>query len=169
MRVDLYQPLWSQAQVARCIHADDQTLNNYVYHGHVSPKLIEGRRRYTALQMIEIAFTVQLAEFLKIPPHHGSMISRSLIAYAPVGLLENDAANIGDKRWVAKESYRGQLTIRKAKDGSYVGLAGKKSAAEEINIDFPVQFLARSVLYSLTALLLTKRDGLRTRSALEAI
>jgi hypothetical protein len=96
MRIDLHQPLWSQSQVARCINADDPVLNNCVHHRHVSPRLIEGRRRYTALQMIEITFTVQLAEFLKIPPHHGSKISRSLTAHAPAGLLENDAAKIGD-------------------------------------------------------------------------
>jgi hypothetical protein len=152
MRIDLHEPLWTQSQVARCIDADDQTLNNYVNHGHASPKLIEGRRRFTALQMIEISFTVQLAEFFKIPPHHGSKISRSLIAHAPAGLLENDAAKIGDKSWVAQASYRGQVTIRKAEDGSYETLARWKPAAEDIVIVFPVQLCARSVLYNASLL-----------------
>lgn len=149
MSIDLYQPQFTQKQVAACTLADVKTIDNYVQHDAVRPYLVEGRRLFSAFQMIEIHIIAVLAAMWKIPPKTGWQVARQMLQFAPANMLERDAALVKDSAdWVYGPGalHRSQVGINRGSDGTVTLLKEGEGGPFSVDLVVPVQTFARHVL-----------------------
>lgn len=130
--IDPAQPIFSQRDVAACTILDKGSLDNYIQHGHATPKMINGRRTFTAFDMVYIQIIAQLAAIFSIPPLVGRGLATKLLQnYVSLsgGAFFKDAREAtDDPTWINAATIHGDVE------------------ANDLHLSFPVQLMARAVL-----------------------
>lgn len=153
MQIDLNDPKFSPKQAAEITSADAKTIDNYIQHRHVEPHRLEGRRLFSALQLIEIDLIARLAEIFKIPPNTGVVLARRFVRDHRIA---EDARNVGGnaelEAWVRTASGQAQATIKRHGDGRVSVLLEGDADPESIMLSVPVQIFGRIVMARIAAL-----------------
>lgn len=136
MTIDLDKPDFTLKEAAEFTSADFKTVDNYVMHKHVEPSKIEGRRLFSAKQLVEIELIARLASLFRIPPSVGKVIAAKVLRETP-----DYAFSHGFSR-----EHDGQVSIRRLDSGAVHILEPGETADDSIDLIIPVQTFGRAVL-----------------------
>ena len=136
MTIDLDKPDFTLKEAAECTSADFKTIDNYVMHKHVEPSRIEGRRLFSARQLVEIELIARLATLFRIPPSVGKVIAAKVLQDTPDYALGQGLSR----------EFDGQVSIRRLDSGAVHLLEVGETADDAIDLIIPVQTFGRVVL-----------------------
>lgn len=143
MQIDLNHPQFTQKQATEITSADLKTIDNYIQHRQVEPHRLEGRRLFSALQLIQIDLIARMADIFRIPPKTGAVLAQRFLKHPSIA---EDAQTVGDQRWAHQAHKRAEATIRRLPGGEVEVVMDGENDPEAILMVVPVQMFARLVM-----------------------